>query len=90
VAYERAFARWSQPCEEFDVDTATATTRVHAYRPHSARTPAVLLSGAGFNASTVPRNGAGEISRFKAHGRRAAIPARAAATTHATGKAAIS
>jgi hypothetical protein len=35
-AYERAFALWPQPCEEFDVETATATTRVHAYRPHPA------------------------------------------------------
>ena len=51
AAYERAFARWPQPCEEFDVETATATTRVHAYRPHPDGEPVVLLSGAGFNAS---------------------------------------
>ena len=34
AAYERAFALWPQPREEFDIETATATTRVHAYRPH--------------------------------------------------------
>ena len=44
AAYERAFALWPQPCEEFDVDTATATTRVHAYRPHPGGDPVVLLS----------------------------------------------
>jgi pimeloyl-ACP methyl ester carboxylesterase len=44
VAYERAFALWPQPCEEFDVETATTTTRVHAYRPHPAGDPVVLLS----------------------------------------------
>jgi pimeloyl-ACP methyl ester carboxylesterase len=37
--------------EEFDVETATATTRVHAYRPHPGGEPVVLLTGAGFNAS---------------------------------------
>ena len=52
AAYERAFALWPQPCEEFDVETATATTRVHAYRPHPAGDPVVLLTGAGFNASS--------------------------------------
>jgi pimeloyl-ACP methyl ester carboxylesterase len=51
VAYERAFALWPQPHEESDIETATATTRVHAYRPHPDGTPVVLLSGAGFNAS---------------------------------------
>jgi pimeloyl-ACP methyl ester carboxylesterase len=51
AAYERAFALWPQPNEEFDIETATATTRVHAYRPHRDGTPVVLLSGAGFNAS---------------------------------------
>jgi pimeloyl-ACP methyl ester carboxylesterase len=51
VAYERAFALWPQPCEEFDVETATATTRVHAYRPHPGGDPVVLLAGAGSNAS---------------------------------------
>ena len=30
VAYERAFALWPQPAQELDVETATATTRVHA------------------------------------------------------------
>jgi pimeloyl-ACP methyl ester carboxylesterase len=44
AAYERAFALWPQPCEEFDVQTATATTRVHAYRPHPDGDPVVLLS----------------------------------------------
>jgi len=27
AAYEWAFALWPQPCEEFDIETATATTR---------------------------------------------------------------
>jgi pimeloyl-ACP methyl ester carboxylesterase len=51
AAYERTFALWPQPCEEFDVDTATATTRVHAYRPHPGGAPVVLLTGAGGNAA---------------------------------------
>jgi pimeloyl-ACP methyl ester carboxylesterase len=51
AAYERAFALWPQPYEEFDVETATATTRVHAYRPKAAGAPVVLLHGAGYNAS---------------------------------------
>src|SRR5215471_1049891 len=51
AAYERAFALWPQPCEEFDIQTATTTTRVHAYRPHPGGPPVVLLTGAGFNAS---------------------------------------
>ena len=51
AAYEQAFALWPQPVEEFDIETATATTRVHAYRPHPGGTPVVLLTGAGFNAS---------------------------------------
>ena len=51
AAYERAFALWPQPCEELDIDTATATTHVHAYRPHPGGEPVVLLTGAGFNAS---------------------------------------
>jgi pimeloyl-ACP methyl ester carboxylesterase len=50
AAYERAFALWPQPCEEFDVGTATATTRVHAYRPHPGGDPVVLLSA--FNAAS--------------------------------------
>jgi hypothetical protein len=49
AAYERAFALWPQPCEEFDIDTATATTHVHAYRPHPGGEPVVLLSA--FNAA---------------------------------------
>jgi pimeloyl-ACP methyl ester carboxylesterase len=51
VAYERAFALWPQPQEDLDIETATATTRVHAYRPHPNGPPVVLLTGAGFNAS---------------------------------------
>src|SRR5580658_8892164 len=51
AAYERAFALWPQPSEEFDIETATATTRVHAHRPHPGGEPVVLLTGAGFNAS---------------------------------------
>jgi pimeloyl-ACP methyl ester carboxylesterase len=51
AAYERVFALWPQPCEEFDVETATATTRVHAYRPHPGGEPVVLLTGAGGNAA---------------------------------------
>jgi pimeloyl-ACP methyl ester carboxylesterase len=33
------------------VETATATTRVHAYRPHPGGEPVVLLTGAGGNAA---------------------------------------
>jgi pimeloyl-ACP methyl ester carboxylesterase len=51
TAYERVFALWPQPREEFDVETATATTRVHAYRPHRGGAPVVLLTGAGGNAA---------------------------------------
>src|ERR1700761_6950864 len=51
AAYERVFAQWPQPVEEFDVETATATTRVHAYRPHPGGEPVVLLTGAGGNAA---------------------------------------
>jgi pimeloyl-ACP methyl ester carboxylesterase len=50
AAYARAFAQWPQPYEEFDVETATATTRVHAYRPHPGGDPVVLLNG--FNAAS--------------------------------------
>jgi pimeloyl-ACP methyl ester carboxylesterase len=49
AAYDRAFALWPQPREEFDVETATTTTRVHAYRPHPDGAPVVLLSA--FNAA---------------------------------------
>jgi pimeloyl-ACP methyl ester carboxylesterase len=49
AAYERALAAlWPQPVEELDIETATATTRVHAYRPHPGGEPVVLLSA--FNA----------------------------------------
>ena len=51
AAYDRAFALWPQPYEEFDLETATTTTRVHAYRPRADGPPIVLLMGAGFNAS---------------------------------------
>ena len=51
AAYERVFALWPQPCEEFDIETATAITRVHAYRPHPGGAPVVLLTGAGGNAA---------------------------------------
>ncbi len=51
AAYERTFALWPQPCEEFDIETATATTRVHAYRPHPGGDPIVPLTGAGGNAA---------------------------------------
>ena len=51
AAYERVFALWPQPREEFDVATATATTRVHAFRPHPNGAPVVLLTGAGGNAA---------------------------------------
>jgi pimeloyl-ACP methyl ester carboxylesterase len=44
AAYERAVALWPEPCEELDIETATATTRVHAYRPHPGGDPVVLLS----------------------------------------------
>jgi pimeloyl-ACP methyl ester carboxylesterase len=51
AVYERVFAMWPQPVEEFDIETATATTRVHAYRPHPDGAPVVLLTGAGGNAA---------------------------------------
>jgi len=51
IAYQRAFALWPQPVEELDVETATATTRVHAYRPHPGGAPVVLVHGAGYNAA---------------------------------------
>ena len=51
AAYGRAFALWPQPVEEFDIETATSTTCVHAYRPHPGGEPVVLLTGAGFNAA---------------------------------------
>ena len=51
AAYDRVFALWPQPREEFDIETATATTRVHAYRPHPGGAPIVLLTGAGGNAA---------------------------------------
>src|SRR6202034_3163306 len=50
AAYERTFALWPQPREEFDVETATATTHVHAYRPQAGGEPVVLLSA--FNAAS--------------------------------------
>jgi pimeloyl-ACP methyl ester carboxylesterase len=52
AAYEQAFARWPQPWEEFDIETATATTRVHAYRPQPGGEAVVLFPGAGGNASS--------------------------------------
>src|SRR5580698_2937447 len=51
AAYERVFALWPEPRGEFDIETATATTRVHAYRPHPDGAPVVLLTGAGGNAA---------------------------------------
>jgi pimeloyl-ACP methyl ester carboxylesterase len=51
AAYERAFALWPQPVEEFDIETATTTTCLHAYRPHPGGDPVVLLMGAGYNAA---------------------------------------
>ena len=51
AAYERVLALWPRPREELDIETATATTRVHAYRPHPGGDPVVLLTGAGGNAA---------------------------------------
>jgi len=51
TAYQRAFALWPQPREELDIETATATTRVHAYQPRADGAPVVLLTGAGGNAA---------------------------------------
>ncbi|HEX4256220.1 MAG TPA: alpha/beta hydrolase [Streptosporangiaceae bacterium] len=51
AAYDRAFTLWPQPYEEFDIETATTTTRVHAYRPRAGGTPIVLLPPAGYNAA---------------------------------------
>jgi pimeloyl-ACP methyl ester carboxylesterase len=52
VAYERVFALWPQPYEEFDVETATTTTHVHPYRRRPDGEPIVLLHGAGSSASS--------------------------------------
>jgi hypothetical protein len=51
AAYVRVFALWPEPRDEFDIETATAATRVHAYRPHPDGAPVVLLTGAGGNAA---------------------------------------
>jgi pimeloyl-ACP methyl ester carboxylesterase len=51
AAYDRVLALWPQPLEDLDIETATATTRVHAYRPHPGGAPVVLLTGAGGNAA---------------------------------------
>ncbi|HEY3870677.1 MAG TPA: alpha/beta hydrolase [Actinocrinis sp.] len=51
AAYERAFELWPQPHEQYDVETATTTTRVHAYAPRPDGPPIVLLTGAGYNAA---------------------------------------
>jgi pimeloyl-ACP methyl ester carboxylesterase len=51
AAYDRAFVLWPQPRVELDIETATATTRVHAFRPHPDGPPVVLLTGAGGNAA---------------------------------------
>ena len=51
AAYARAFALWPQPYEQYDVETETTTTRVHAYRPHPGGEAVVLLTGAGYNAA---------------------------------------
>ncbi len=51
AAYDRAFTLWPQPYEEFDLETATTTTRVHAYRPRAEGAPIVLLPPAGYNAA---------------------------------------
>src|SRR5262249_5807906 len=44
AAYQRAFALGPPPCEELDIETATATTRVHVHRRHTDADPVVLLS----------------------------------------------
>ena len=49
AAYERALARWPQPVERLEIETATSVTRVNAPRPHPAGPPVVLLTGAGYN-----------------------------------------
>jgi pimeloyl-ACP methyl ester carboxylesterase len=51
AAYDSVIALWPQPRQAFDIETATATTRVHAYRPHPGGAPVVLLTGAGGNAA---------------------------------------
>ena len=60
AAYERAFALWPQPCEEFDVETATATTRVHAARPGGS--PPSPCSTPPGSPSSTPASGGGSSS----------------------------
>ena len=54
AAYERVFALWPQPWEEFDIETATATTRVHAYRPGPARHRSCCFTAPGTTPGLVP------------------------------------
>jgi pimeloyl-ACP methyl ester carboxylesterase len=50
AAYDRSFTLWPRPWTEFDVETATTTTRIHRYGPAEGE-PVVLVHGAGFNGS---------------------------------------
>ena len=50
AAYDRAFTLWPRPWVEFDVETASTTTRIHRYGPGDGE-PVVLLHAAGFNGS---------------------------------------
>jgi hypothetical protein len=69
AAYERALALWPQPFEEYDVETATTTTRVHAYRPHPGGPPIVLLTGGRvLRAFGVLHRGSGSSRHRGVHG----------------------
>ena len=75
-----------------------ARQRIQVGFPHAGKTVTIQLADTtlrvidqhGELIATVPRTSTVEISRFKAYGSKAATPARATATTPATGKAAIS
>jgi hypothetical protein len=75
-----------------------ARQRIQVGFPHAGQTVTIELGDTtlrvidehGELITAVPRASTGEISRFKAYGKKAAMPARAAATTPDTENAAIS
>ena len=75
-----------------------ARQRIQAGFPHAGKIVTVELDGTtlriidqhGELLTTVPRASTGEISRFKAYGKQATMPARTAATTPATKNAVTS
>jgi hypothetical protein len=63
AAYERTFALWPRLCEEFDIETATATTRVHTYRPHPAGIRSAAHRCRGQRSGLVPARGGARQGR---------------------------